>query len=182
MFIKLISGTDTITPKTIIHKGKGEKEFHNITHGSPVNGGKRIVLSLDKGMFPVIDSQPIELTGDDLSFFEMPDTYTNGIVDFILTKDNMYSHRKHCILLLEIPNNGYENVTYDIIKGGRELACGSYVKSINGKNYSVPQPIIEVNSDFILEWKGKFNNKEISQRIEYSVHASKWGISEIKGL
>lgn len=180
-----------------------DKLFYNIILGSEGEGFFPYFISLAYKHFkPNNISDVLELTDDNYviktvkEYYKLVDgkkipytdkeqkpikTLKDGKKYFTIYKTNGYSFPKDTLLIWEIPNIKYTNVTYSL-SGDVELIeeGGGIGKERNGVKYVSPCLLLEIYGDCELKWNAiNRNNEKIQQIITYKYNSDEYSISDI---
>lgn len=171
-----------ITP--IVYKTKQGKKYLNILLGTLHPHGKKYTIKLESQVFDV--DNPKELLEDTyiLKPFirnKKPETDKHDNINYVLTKDSNSIHKKDVLLIWEIPNNNYLNITYNL-----QGSCQKLVEAVSGRSrtnnkLTAPCLLIEVLGDCKLEWRGvDLDGRQVSQTIDYDYNKGAWNIRPIE--
>lgn len=194
-FIKLTAfKQEAVVAKIYYHKKNG-KMYYNVKHGSSKTTNNTNELwsysfGLSKNYFPVSEENPELVLKDDdyvITTVKIDGEVIKdkkGNVLYNISKDDNNVHKKDIILLWEIPNKNYTNVSYSA-----EGLCNVLGEGVSGKErgdimYCSPAPVIEILGDIKLVWTGYHTNDGISQKVSqtiiYDYSKNEWDIRPIE--
>lgn len=105
----------------------------------------------------------------------------HGNTCYCIYKSELNTYEKDIVLIWEVPNRYYTNISYNISGDAMVLAEACYGKYRFGVNYMSPIPVLEIFGDCELTWTGidRQNNK-VGQVIKYNYAIEQWDIKPIK--
>lgn len=161
--------------------------FYNIKHGGQGENLFMYTIGLNKKLFsPEAMSDTIEL--DDNTYILLP-VYVDkkhkqdskGNYLYFISIDHMDNHKEDYIILWEIPNKLYTEVTYTINGDASELGSGISGRSRGSTNYTSPSPVLEIYGECELCWTG-VNANGIKHKQIISFKNGDWNIGAIKTI
>jgi hypothetical protein len=158
---------------------KNQQKYFNLWHGS--RGLKVWGCGMNKRTFNPTDfpdKESIELKDNNYVITPIPGlTNPGGKPFYSIYTDNVESHTNDVLLLWEIPNKRYTNVTY-VTSGDCHVVGSGETGSVRDDiEYISPAPVIEIFGSCVLAWKGyDINNNIISQEITFDYPNSQWNV------
>ena len=170
-----------------LYKSNDDKYYFNLRHGIVGYSFWRWSVGLDINYFrPTKELTEYVLDGND--YFLDP-IKKNGVTStdsignslYTITKDKMTIHKNDILLLWEIPNKYFTNVSYETSGMCTVIGEGSVGRLRGDTVFKSPCPVIEILGDCILSWTGKdIEGKIYSQIIKYDYAEKKWDVSPIE--
>lgn len=103
-----------------------------------------------------------------------------GNFTYTLSTDESTLHQKDVIVLWDIPNKKYTDVSYSTSGDVDLLGTGFNGKVRNNVIYKSPAPVLEVFGDCKMNWRAiDHKGNEYHQAIAYDYSSGKWDISPI---
>ena len=164
------------------------KMYYNISLGFGSNDYKMYTIYLSSKHFPVVEEVE-ELELHDNNYILQPikidnkvQKDKNGNINYCIYKGDVNNYKNDIILIWEIPNRRYVNVTYKMDGDVRLLAEATYGQERDGINYLSPIPILEIFGDCEITWSGTDkNNNTVGQVIKYNYALKQWDIKSLSG-
>lgn len=129
------------------------------------------ILILDKDNYNVV---PVYKNG------ELAKDRNNNQI-YTVREDNTVSHRSNSLVIWELPNNDYVDVTYQLDGSVSKLADASSGVYRNDTMYVTQILILSVYGDCVLTASFKDSEgKSYTKSYTYNYKADKWDIGEIK--
>lgn len=178
--------------KPTIFKNKNNITYFNIVLGNRDIHGFRYGIRLDKIMFDPEINPDVVLDKDNYTIRPyIKDVDGNKLVYkdrqdntvYVLSKDNDISNTKDILLIWDIPNNMYKDITFTTNGDVNVLACAYNAKTRGTAYYKSPVLLLEIYGDCELQWKG-YNSKQetIEQTVSYKQKSNEWDIGLVKVL
>lgn len=168
-----------------LHKNKN-KYYFNLRHGTKGTHFWRWSMGLDYRHFKPVKSDTEYVLDNDNYIIEPIKRNGNiledkaGNVMYNISVDTMSTHKKDILLLWDIPNKNFINVTYSIKGMCSVIGEGSVGRVRSEQAYKSPSPVIEILGDSILYWSGVgADGKKYSQTIKYDYAEKNWDVSPI---
>lgn len=190
MIIKRLTGKEILPAKAITVTGKdGSSHYFNLKHGSygksmslwwcgfatryfkPEGISDTLILdSNDYIIVPIKDGDKVKRNRDNNACY-------------YISKDDMEYHKTDILLLWEIPNRNYIDVTYELTGSVSEIGCASTGKQRDDILCKSPAPILEITGDCKLSWVATdHNGDKFHQVIRYDSSINSWDIKPIEKI
>lgn len=185
-----VSNTKVECAKATVVKSKTNELRYKIILGSEGDGIHPYLLGLDTRYFkPESMDDVLSLDGDNFIIKEVRDRVTKKPMTlpckkklFTISKSNAHTFPTDSIVIWEIPNNRYRDVTYEL-NGDVELLVegGNIGKIRNDIAYTSPTLLLEIYGNCELRWKGVDKNGNIVyQTVVYKYESNEFNISTIE--
>lgn len=170
--IGLNNNGETSVSATIYSDTRNNKKYYNLLHGGIRNNGKTYPwkCGVDAKLFPVTDTSPESLLLDNDNYTLIPaiknkkqimDINNNYV--YMLSQDNNATHQHDILVLWEIMNNYYTDISYTI-DGSCDIIGNAVIGRFKGysggtgrssaKLYMATAPVLLVYGDCTLKWVG----------------------------
>lgn len=176
----------TVKPATagIYVSKKTQQKYFNIWHGA--RGMKTWCCGLNKRLFNPDDTKELtlELVDNDYAIKQVDGlSNPNGRPFYSIYKDTVETHLNDILLLWEIPNKRYTEVTYSISGEAHVIGEGETGSNRDNISYISPAPVLEIYGSCTLVWAGKnTDNQSISQTITYDYATAQFNINPMELL
>lgn len=182
-----ISGIDVKNVIATTHVNKKGEMFYNIILGSKDSTQKFYTLYIGtKFKRPTSSEDKYELIGDDFCISSIKTKKGDNLKDlngnqiYCIYRDENTMYKSDVLLLLEIPNKMYTDVSYKLEGDIEELAKASVGKERMGVVYSSPALMLEIFGDCKITWQGLDRNKnQVGKQILYSYDKGTWDITNL---
>lgn len=173
-----LQGIKNTYSEIIEHNGK---RYHNLKHGT---SGKRLwswSASMDIKKFPVVSDERVELDGNDYVLIPISrdgKILKDGIgnCNYVISKDDVESHRSDIIVLWEIPIKNFKTIEIELSGDVSEIGRGYIGKYRVDRKQRIPAPILEITGNCAITWTGDtFDGDGYKQVIKYK--ESNWDIN-----
>jgi len=161
-----------VTADVIANKNKEDTAlFYNVKHGSRGEGLFTYTIGVDKRLFKPTNSND-KLSFDDNNYILLPiydkkqhkkDSKNNYL--YFISTDRMEEHKNDYIVLWEIPNRFYTDVSYDISGDVKLIGEGSLGRSRGSNIFTSPAPVLEVYGNCKLEWSGHDSKSTVYSQV-----------------
>ena len=188
MLIKKLT-VSVLKPVTAIvvknkNKNKNNELYFNIKHGGRGENLFTYTIGLDKHMFKPNATEDT-LVMEDKDYILLP-IYKNGMpmrdsrnnYMYYISKDQVDDHTTDYILLWEIPNKFYTDVTYTLKGNVKEIGIGINGRSRTNEIFKSPAPILEIFGNCELNWTAIDSTKRYAQKITLEDNA--WNIGKLE--
>lgn len=164
------------------------KLYYNIVNGTSETGFNKYVIYLrEKDFRDLSNLNKSSILLDRKDYVIKPVYLGNtvakdesGNVKYNLHLNKFDSVYKTSLVIWEIPNFHYEDVKFEVISGNVEV-LGQGTNGINrdGRAYTSPAPILEVEGDVTISWSGKDRRGNMVGEVLTRVN-NEWTSSPIK--
>jgi len=173
-----------VTAEVVTNKSKDNSLFYNIKHGGRGSGLFTYTIGVDKRLFkPTGTHDKLHLI--DNNYIMLPiyenkkhKTDSKGNYLYFISTDTMEDHKNDYIILWEIPNKFYSNVTFKTYGDVRVIGEGLLGRSRGIENYTSPAPVLEVFGNCTLEWSATDENGKMYSH-KTSLDDDGWKIGEL---
>ncbi len=178
-----------VTPAVAeVYKHKG-KNYFNLKHGMFGSNFWRWSCGLEYKHFkPKKDEVSLTLDNDNYTIVPVKhggELLKDGMgnVVYNIGIDHSSAYRNDILLLWNIPNKLFKDVTYTLNGMCSEIGRGSVGRTRGTVIYKSPYPVIEIVGDTTLSWTGVDNDgNQYSQTVKYSYAENLWDIQPIDSL